>query len=606
MRDAEARALRRRVKAFRTFEYRVREMNFFHTFREQILKAVEKLVQQGVLPDGLAFDKITTEPPREPSHGDIATNAAMILAKPANKNPRELGELLAKELKPLPYVEDVSVAGPGFINLRLAHDFWYKQLEIILKEKEDYGSSSIGLGEKINLEYVSTNPTGPMHAGHGRVAVVADVLANLLEKVGCRILREFYINDAGGQAEKLAQSTYLRYKEALGHKIESIPEGYYPGDYLKEVGHALAERDGDKWVSVPEAEWLEPFREFSINAMMTMIRKDLALMGITHEVFTSETELRHMGAIDAAIKTLEEKGLVYEGVLEPPKGKVVENWKPRKQLLFRSSKFGDDADRPLQKADGSWTYFAGDIAYHYDKFRRGYPNMINVWGADHVGIVKRVTSAVKAITEGKGHLDVIICQIVNFMEAGKPIKMSKRAGTFIEIKEVIDKVGKDAFRFMMISRKNDAHLDFDFKKVLEQTRDNPVFYVQYAHARCHSVMKMAEAVFPKWEETPVSHLNLLEDPDELHLLKLLAAWPRHVEIAALSREPHRLCYILYEIAGQFHMLWNKGKENAVLRFIVAENKDLTRARLAMVQGVATIIASGFQIIGITPLKEMRE
>ncbi|EKE09216.1 MAG: hypothetical protein ACD_16C00205G0012 [uncultured bacterium] len=584
----------------------VNEMNFFHTFREEVLKAIEKLVQQRILPEGLELDKITTEPPRDPSHGDIATNAAMILSKAATKKPREVGELIAKELKALPFVTDVFVAGPGFINFRLTPDFWFRELETILKEKEDYGASSIGLGEKINLEYVSTNPTGPMHAGHGRVTVMADVLANLLEKVGYRVLREFYVNDAGGQAEKLAQSTYLRYKEALGHKIGEIPEGYYPGDYLKEVGKALAERDGDKWLSVPEGEWLEPFREFSINAMMTMIRKDLALMGITHEVFTSETELRRMGAIDAAIKTLQERGLIYEGVLEPPRGKVIENWKPRKQLLFRSSDFGDDADRPLQKADGSWAYFAGDIAYHYDKFRRGYPNMINVWGADHVGTVKRLTSAVKAITEGKGHLDVILCQIVNFMEGGKPLKMSKRAGTFIEIKEVIDKVGRDAFRFMMISRKNDTHLDFDFKKVLEQTRDNPVFYVQYAHARCHSVMKMAEAIFPKWEETPSGPLELLSDSDEMRLLKLLASWPRQVEIAALAREPHRLCYFLYEIAQQFHMLWNKGKENAVLRFIVAGNNDLTRARLAMVQGVATIIASGFQIIGITPLKEMRE
>lgn len=581
-------------------------MNFFHSFRDEILKSIEKLVIEGRLPEGLALDKVTTEPPRDTTHGDISTNAAMILSKPADMNPRELGELIAKELESLPYVTEVSVAGPGFINLRLAPDFWYKELKTILKEKEEYGSSSIGLGEKINLEYVSTNPTGPMHAGHGRVAVVADVLANLLEKVGYRVLREFYVNDAGGQAEKLAQSTYLRYKEALGHEIGIIPEGYYPGDYLRAVGQALAARDGDKWLSLSESEWLEPLREFSINAMMTMIRKDLALMGINHEVFTSETELHRMGAVEAVIQTLKERGLVYEGILEPPKGKVIENWKPRKQLLFRSTEFGDDADRPLQKADGSWAYFAGDIAYHYDKFRRGYPNMINVWGADHVGTVKRVTSAVKAITEDKGHLDVILCQIVNFMEGGKPIKMSKRAGTFIEIKEVIDKVGRDAFRFMMITRKSDAHLDFDFKKVLEQTRDNPVFYIQYAHARCYSVMRMAEDTFPKWSETSAEVYTGLDDPDELHLLKLLAAWPRHVEIAATAREPHRLCYALYEIAAQFHMLWNKGKENTLLRFIIADNKELTRARLAMIQGVATIIASGFQIIGVTPVREMRE
>ena len=581
-------------------------MNFFHAFRDEILKTLEALVQKGFLPEGLEFEKITTEPPRDPSHGDLSTNAAMILANPAKQSPRDLGQLIGKELEGLPFVKEVSVAGPGFINLRLSPEFWYQQLRIILKEKEDYGSSTIGLGEKINLEYVSANPTGPIHAGHGRVAVVADILANLLEKVGYRVLREYYINDAGAQAEKLAKSTYLRYREALGEKIPQIPEGYYPGEYLKEVGNALAERDGPKWLSTEEKDWLEPFREFAVNAMMAQIRKDLTLMGISHEVFTSETELHQAGAIEAAIKTLKERDLIYEGVLEPPRGKVIEDWEPRLQLLFRSSQFGDDTDRALQKSNGTWTYFAGDIAYHYDKFRRGYIQMINVWGSDHIGSVKRVTSAVKAITEEKGHLDIILCQIVNFMEGGKPLKMSKRAGTFIEVREVIEKVGKDPFRFMMISRKSDAPLDFDFQKVLEQTKDNPVFYIQYAHARCHSVMRMARNVFPDWEKTSVHSFDLLKDEDELHLLKLLAGWPRQVEIAALAREPHRLCYYLYEIAQQFHMLWNKGKDNTLLRFIVAQNRDLTRERLAMIQGVAYVIASGLQIFGVTPVEEMRE
>ncbi|MBS0272008.1 MAG: arginine--tRNA ligase [Proteobacteria bacterium] len=581
-------------------------MNFFHTFRDEILKTLQILVKEGSLPEGLDFDKITTEPPRDPSHGDLATNAAMVLAKPAKKNPRDLGQLIAKELETLSFVEEVSVAGPGFINLKLSSDFWYQELKTILKEKEEYGASSIGLGKKINLEYVSANPTGPIHAGHGRVAVVADVLANLLEKVGYRVLREYYVNDAGGQAEKLAKSTYLRYREALGEKISHIPEGFYPGDYLKEVGQALADRDGTLWLSIPEKEWLEPFREFAVNAMMTKIRKNLALMGITHEVFTSETELHRSGAIEEVISTLTDYGLIYEGILERPKGKVIEDWEPRVQLLFRSTLFGDDTDRALQKADGSWTYFAGDIAYHYDKFRRGYSHMINVWGADHVGTVKRVTSAVKAITQEKGHLDVILCQIVNFLEGGKPLKMSKRAGTFVEVHDVIEKVGKDAFRFMMISRKSDAHLDFDFQKVLEQTRDNPVFYIQYAHARCHSVMRMAHDVFPGWNQTPPHNFEDLQDPDELHLLKLLASWPRQVEIAAVAQEPHRLCYYLYDVAQQFHMLWNKGKDNTLLRFIVVQNRDLTQARLAMIQGVAHVIASGFQVIGITPVQEMRE
>lgn len=581
-------------------------MNFFHTYRNEILKALEKLTQEGHLPEDLAFDKITVEPPRDPSHGDISTNAALILAKATETSPRELGQLLGNELKALPFVENISVAGPGFVNLRLSPEFWHQQLLTILEKKEDYGSSTIGLGEKINLEYVSANPTGPIHAGHGRVAVVADVLANLLEKVGYCVLREYYINDAGAQAEKLARSTYLRYREALGEKIPPIPEGYYPGEYLKEVGQVLAERDGPKWLSADEKEWLEPFREFAVNAMMAQIRKDLDLMGIHHEVFTSEAELHRAGVTEMAIKTLEDRGLVYEGVLEPPKGKVVEDWEPRKQLLFRSSQFGDDTDRALQKSDGSWTYFAGDIGYHFDKFRRGYSQMINVWGADHIGSVKRVTAAIKAITEEKGYLDIILCQIVNFTEGGKPLKMSKRAGTYIEAGGVIKRVGKDPFRFMMISRKSDAHLDFDFQKVLEQTKDNPVFYIQYAHARCHSVMRIARDAVPGWENMPVQSLDLLKDEDELRLLKLLAGWPRQVEAAALMHEPHRLCFYLYEIAHQFHMLWNKGKENSLLRFILPQNQDLTRARLAMLQGVAHVIASGLQIFGVIPVEEMRE
>lgn len=581
-------------------------MNFFHSYRNEIIKVLENLVQKGQLPEGLPFEKITTEPPREAAHGDLSTNAAMILSRLAHKNPRELGQLMSAELKSLPSVEEVSVAGPGFINIKLSPKFWYQELVTILEQKTAYGSSTIGLGEKINLEYVSVNPTGPMHAGHGRIAVVADVLANLLEKVGYRVLREYYVNDAGGQAETLAKSTYLRYREALGETIGEIPEGYYPGDYLKEVGQALVARDGSKWLSVPEQEWLEPFREFAVNAMMVEIRQDLERIGIVHEVFTSETELNATGAVQEAIDFLTERGFVYEGFLPPPRGKTAEDWESRLQLLFRSTQFGDDMDRSLQKADGSWTYFAGDIAYHYDKFRRGYTQMINVWGADHVGTVKRVTSAVKAITEEKGHLDIILCQIVNFMEKGQPVKMSKRAGTFIEIRDVIEKVGKDALRFMMISRKSDAHLDFDFQKVLEKTRDNPVFYIQYAHARCHSVMRIAHESMTDERKLSAESLSVLTDEDELQLLKLLAGWPRQVEIAALAREPHRLCYYLYEIAQQFHMLWNKGKDNALLRFIVPENPELTRARLAMIQGVAHVISSGLQLFGVTPVEEMRE
>lgn len=429
----------------------------------------------------------------------------------------------------------------------------------------------------------------------------------MLEKVGYIILREYYVNDAGGQAEKLAKSTYLRYREALGETIGPIPEGYYPGDYLKDVGQAIAQRDGAKWKDLPEEEWCEPFRAFAVTAMMTNIREALGLMGITHDVFTCETDLHRSGAIDAAIQDLRAQGLVYEGTLEAPRDTEIEDWEPRVQMLFRSTQFGDDSDRALQKSNGTWTYFAGDIAYHYDKFKRGYTQMINVWGADHVGIVKRITAAVKAITKGQGQLDVVLCQMVKFMDGGEPLKMSKRAGTFIPVQDVIEKVGRDAYRFMMASRKNEAQLDFDFQKVMDQSKDNPIFYIQYAHARCHSVMRMGQETFPEWEKTsPASSLEALTDPDELRLLHLLAGWPRQVEIAALAREPHRLCYALYDIAQQFHIMWNKGKDNAQLRFILPHNPSLTRARLALIQGVATIIGSGLAIFGVTPLKEMRE
>ncbi len=583
-------------------------MNFFNEFKDHILGAVNALVREGSLPEGLDLSRITTEPPRDIAHGDIATNAAMVLAKPAGKNPRELAEKLCEKLNEISDIEEASVAGPGFVNLRLKASYWPQHLRHILTVGSDYGSSKRGAGEKINLEYVSANPTGPIHAGHGRVAIVADALGTLLEKVGFEVLREYYINDAGGQAQKLAHSTHLRYREALGEDIGEIPEGYYPGEYLKDVGEAIAKADGDKWLK--HDDWFDYFRAFAVDAMMERIKHDLALMGIKHHVFSSEMDLQRSGAIDRVVAELESKGLVYTGVLEAPKGKVIDDWEPRPQMLFRATQFGDDVDRPLKKSDGTWTYFTADIAYHLDKVVRGYTNMIDVWGADHGGYVKRIQAAVKAITDGKGTLDVILAQIVNFTENGQPVRMSKRAGTFIEVRDVIEKVGRDVFRFMMISRKSDAHLDFDFVKVMEQSKDNPVFYVNYAHARCHSVMKMAHQQFPHLDLSPMrmqnASLDRLIDEDELTLIKLLAGWPRQVEIAALSHEPHRLCTYLCDVAAQFHMVWNKGKENTILRFIVPDDEALTLARMALIQGVAFVIVSGLNIFGVEPLKEMRE
>ena len=584
-------------------------MNFFETYRQSILSILDQLVANGQLSAGLDYSRITTEPPRDPLHGDIATNAAMVLAKPAGMNHRALAELLRPCLEALPAVASVEIAGPGFINLKLQDQFFLNHIQTILECGEAYGNSQMGQGQKVNVEYVSANPTGPLHAGHGRVAVVADVLATLLEKVGYAVTREYYINDAGNQAQILARSAYLRYQEALGHLIPEIPEGYYPGDYLKSVGQALAERDGDKWMNRPESEWLETFREFTVDAMMKMIRTDLALIGINQDIFTSEMALQRSGAVERAVDALQHLGLLYEGVLEPPKGKVIEDWEPRTQLLFKSTDFGDDVDRPLKKSDGSWTYFAADVAYHWNKFTRGFHHMINAWGADHGGYVKRIQAAVKAITENKVDLDILICQIVNFMDQGKPFKMSKRAGTFVTIADIVEQVGKDVFRFMMVSRKNDAHLEFDLAQVTAQSKDNPVFYVNYAYARVHSVKRMAKEAFPdadlSRESLKVADFSPLQDEDELRLIQLLAGWPRQVEIAAAAHEPHRLTYYLYDLAQQFHMLWNKGKEDTLLRFILPENLAVTKARLALLQALADVIASGLKIFGVTPQEEMR-
>ena len=585
-------------------------MNLFNYFLDEVKVSVERLVGAGALPAGLDFGRIAVEPTRDPAHGDISTNAAMVLAKPAGKNPRELAELVADALREHSAVTSADVAGPGFVNLRLGDDFWHARLAEIVRVGPAYGDSTMGGGEKVNVEFVSANPTGPLHVGHARGAVVGDALATLLEKTGYAVCREYYINDGGAQVDVLARSTYLRYREALGETLATIPDGYYPGDYLKETGRALAARDGDRWLGVPEGEWLGPVRSFAVAAMMALIREDLAAVGIRHAVFTSERAIVEAGMIEAAVETLEKSGLVYVGTLEPPKGKPApEDWEPRPQTLFRSTAFGDDVDRPLKKADGSWAYIAPDIAYHLDKFRRGFRQMIVVLGADHVGYVKRMKAAVKALTAGQGEFDVKLCQLVNLLDKGEPVRMSKRAGTFVTMRDVVDEVGKDAFRFMMLTRRNDQPLDFDFAKITEQSRDNPVFYVQYAHARASSVLRHAAAEFSTIDVAPAAlaaaPLGRLADPSELALIRLLAGWPRLVESAAEAHEPHRVAFYLGDVAAGFHGLWNKGKEAASLRFLVADDLALTTARLALVQAVAFVIASGLRIFGVEPVEEMR-
>ncbi|MCD6035560.1 MAG: arginine--tRNA ligase [Rickettsiales bacterium] len=583
-------------------------MNIFYTIREVILETLENLVTEGALPGGLDTTAITAEPPRDASHGDIATNAAMVLAKPASKNPREIAELIAKKLKFHDAIEHVEIAGPGFINLRLKPSVWQSIMPVILEEKIGFGNSEIGAGKKVNVEFVSANPTGPMHIGHSRGAVFGDALARLMMKAGYDVTREYYINDAGAQVDTLAKSAYLRYREALGHNIGAIPEGYYPGEYLIPVGKALADTYGNTFLSQEESEWLPVIRRFAIDAMMAMIREDLLAMGVEHDIYSSEKALHERGAVDAALEYLEAKGLVYRGILEPPKGKTPEDWEPREQTLFRSSDFGDDVDRPLKKSDGSWTYFASDIAYHLDKYQRGFNHMILELGADHGGYLKRMKAAVKALSGGEATLEIKFHQLVNFLEGGVPAKMSKRAGTFVTVRDVMDKVGRDILRFIMLTRKNDVVLDFDFQKVQEQSRDNPVFYVQYAHARARSVLRHAVEDAPeavqKLESLSTVALQKINDEDELQLLRLLASWPRTVELSAQHLEPHRITFYLQEVAASFHGLWNKGREHATLRFIIADDNELTAARLALVKAVSLVIASGLNVLGVNPVEEM--
>jgi arginyl-tRNA synthetase len=584
-------------------------MNLFHYFEQQAADVVAALVKEGALPDGLDTSRIGVEPPRESSHGDVTTNAAMVLAKPAGQKPRDLAGVMAERFKTLKYVVDAEVAGPGFINLRLEQSFWCDRLKEVLQAGDTYGESTIGGDVPVNVEYVSANPTGPMHVGHGRGAVVGDALAGLLEKAGFAVSREYYINDAGAQIEALARSLHFRYREALGESVGDMPEGLYPGDYLVAIADELKSNDGDKWNTDDESVWLEPLSAYAIDKMMDLIREDLAAVGVKHAVFTSERKIVDEGAVEEVLNFLEQRDLVYTGVLEPPKGKTPDDWESRPQTLFRATQFGDDVDRPLKKSDGSWTYFATDIAYHRDKFTRGFKTMIDVWGADHAGYVKRMQSAVKAVTEGEGALDVKVCRLVNLMDNGKPVKMSKRAGTFITLREVVDRVGKDVLRFIMLTRTDDKPLDFDLAKVMEQSKDNPVFYVQYAHARVHSVLRHAAELFNSLDLSSAAlssaTLARLQDETELELIKVMAQWPRVVEQAALAHEPHRIAFYLNDLASVFHLLWNKGKDDTQLRFLSEADPELSHARLALIQGVAFVIASGLNVFGVTPLEEMR-
>jgi arginyl-tRNA synthetase len=585
-------------------------MDVFAGFYGHVLAAVQQLKHDGVVPHDASIEGITLEPPKDASHGDLATNAAMVLAKAAGRKPRELADRIVPLLASDPFIEKVEIAGPGFINLTLAHAFWPSVLRMVLEQGESYGRSAIGKGEAVNIEYVSANPTGPMHVGHTRGAVFGDALANLLAFAGFAVTREYYVNDAGAQVDVLARSAFLRYREALGEEIGEIPEGLYPGDYLKPVGAELAAHHGKALLAMPEREWLPIVRAAALKAMLVLIADDLEAIGIRHDVFFSERSLIEgdHDEIAATIADLRARGLVYEGRLPPPKGKVDEEWEDREQLLFRSTAFGDDMDRPLIKSDGSYTYFAADIAYHRDKFRRGFNTMIDVWGADHSGHVRRMQAAIAALTEKEATLDIKICQLVRLFRGGEPVKMSKRAGTFVTLREVVDEVGPGPVRFMMLYRKNDAPLDFDFAKVTEQSRDNPVFYVQYAHARACSVLRNVRGAFPDLdpEEGTLaeSDLSLLKDEAETALIRRIAQFPRLVEAAALAHEPHRIGFYLYDLAGDFHGLWNRGKDLPQLRFIYESDRELTRARVALVAATKRVLALGLGILGVHAMHEL--
>jgi len=575
-------------------------MSIFARFSAHVDALLDAMADAGELPAGLDRKAVTVEPPRDPAHGDMATNAAMVLAKSAGTNPRALAELIAARLRAVPQVTGVEIAGPGFINLRLDRAAWEEELRAVHAAGLDYGRSDMGQGARVNVEYVSANPTGPMHMGHCRGAVVGDALAALLEFAGHKVTREYYINDAGSQVETLARSVHLRYREALGEDIGTIPEGFYPGDYLIPIGQALAAEYGERYAAAPDSEWLVLFRTRAVDAMMDMIRADLALLGIHHDLFSSEAEMQRSGKVDAAIARLADMGLIYEGTLEKPKGEPVDDdWQPEPMILFRASAFGDDSDRPVRRPNGQYTYFGNDLAYHAEKASRA-DALIDIWGADHAGTVKRIKAAVAALTGGKARFDVKLVQMVRLLRDGEPVKMSKRSGTFVTLADVVEEVGKDVVRFTMLTRKADAQMDFDFAKVVEASKDNPVFYVQYAHARIASLGRRAAAHFASLPAPDLARFG----PAELELVKLMATFPRVVEGAASAREPHRIAFYLNDLAAAFHAWWNLGNDQPALRVIVPGDAVVTASRLFLSAGIGQVIRNGLALMGVAALEEM--
>ncbi len=581
-------------------------MNLFSDIRELVIAALTDLAAQGTLPAGLDFAAVAVEPPRDAAHGDMATNAAMVLAKPSGLQPRVIAEALASRLMQDPRIAGADVAGPGFLNFRLDPAAWHTLLRAALTQGVDYGRSKLGQGLRVNVEFVSANPTGPMHVGHVRGAVFGDALARLLAFTGWDVTREYYINDGGAQVDVLARSAYERYREANGLEPE-IREGLYPGDYLIPVGEALKAKYGTTLLDQPESVWLNDVRDFAADLMMAEIRNDLKVLGVEMDVYSSEKALYGTGEIEAAIDTLRSMGLIYEGTLEPPKGKEPDDWEPRVQTLFRSTAHGDDVDRPVKKSDGSWTYFAPDIAYHYNKVRRGFDALIDIFGADHGGYVKRMKAAVSALSNGRVPLDIKLIQLVKLYKNGEPFKMSKRAGTFVTLRDVVEQAGADVTRFVMLTRKNDAALDFDFDKVLEQSKDNPVFYVQYANARINSVLRKARDAGLDVSDAALlsADLSILTHEAELAMARKIAEWPRLVEIASRNNEPHRVAFYLYELASDFHGLWNRGNDDSSLRFIQDGDPATSQAKIALARSVSVVICSGLGILGVTPVEEMR-